>query len=397
MIKLWRKQKILLLHIKTINRFFLTLLILLHSFTILETQTTTRISKVYAFTQSMGECCIETSTNEVLFEHNSHQKLPMASTTKIITAITVLENASLDETVEITDSCEGIEGSSIYLKKGEKYTVEDLLYGLMLRSGNDAAIALALHIGKNTDDFCQIMNNLCKKIGATNTNVCNPHGLNEENHYTTAEDLAKITVYALKNTTFKQIVSTQKKVVTEIISGNTRCFVNKNKLLYRDKRCYGVKTGYTKKAGRCLVSSFQGNDFDVVCVVLNSPQMYERSQEIAQSCFDKYACKIIIGKKSFEDAFSIGDLKTLTIDGDLKEIKLNNCKTESYEVRIDFNNLNKNTKKGGILGKIDIFSQNQLIYSKKIYTLLDIKDERLIQVIKEKARDYQRCINNENK
>ncbi len=393
MIKLWKRQKISLPHIKTINKFCLSLFIIIYACAIFLLQPMTASPvKVCAFTQSRGECCIEIDTNTVLYEHNSHQKLPMASTTKVITAITVLENAELNEIVEINANCVGIEGSSIYLKEGEKYTVEDLLYGLMLRSGNDAAVALALHVGKNISGFCEMMNEICRKVGANNTSVTNPHGLNDENHYTTAEDLAKIAAYALKNETFKQIVSTQKRVATELVSGNKRTFINKNKLLYRDKNCYGVKTGYTKIAGRCLVSAFENDGMNVVCVVLNSPQMYERSQEIAQNCFQNYEYKVIVDKKEFENVFLIDEMKTLTIDSDIKEIKLKDADEKTYETRITFNDFTKTIKKGNILGKIDIYSQNQLIYSRKIYTLIDITNERLMQILKDKAQNYQRYV-----
>lgn len=262
----------------------------------------------------------------------------------------------------------------------------------MLRSGNDAAVALALHVGKSISGFCEMMNGICRKVGANNTNVTNPHGLNDENHYTTAEDLAKITAYALKNETFKQIVSTQKRIATELISGNKRSFINKNKLLYRDKNCYGVKTGYTKIAGRCLVSAFENDGMNLVCVVLNSPQMYERSEEITQTCFQNYGYKLIVDKQEFEKIFSIDEMKTLTIDGDIKEIKLKNDNRKNYEARITLNDFAKTAKKGSILGKIDIYSQNQLIYSRKIYTLIDITNERLMQILKDKAQNYQRYI-----
>ena len=393
MIKLWKRQKISLPHTKIINKFCLSLFIIIYACALLILQPISKIPvKVYAFTQSRGECCVEIGTNTVLFEHNSRQKLPMASTTKVITAITVLENAGLSEIVEIDADCVGIEGSSIYLKEGEKYTVEDLLYGLMLRSGNDAAVALAMHVGKNINNFCEMMNDICRKVGANNTNVTNPHGLNDENHYTTAEDLAKIAAYALKNETFKQIVSTQKRIATELISGNKRTFINKNKLLYRDKNCYGVKTGYTKIAGRCLVSAFENDGMNLVCVVLNSPQMYERSEEIAQICFQNYVYKLIVDKQEFEKVFSIDEMKTLTIDGDIKEIKLKDDNRKNYEARITLNDFAKTAKKGSILGKIDIYSQNQLIYSRKIYTLIDITNERLMQILKDKAQNYQRYI-----
>lgn len=353
-------------------------------------------NRVSAYTISQSECCIEADTGIILHENNANKRLPMASTTKIATAITVIENANLDDIVYIKKEYTGIEGSSIYLKEGDKYTVRDLLYGLMLRSGNDSAVALACHVGKDISHFCSMMNALKEKLGLSNTNFCNPHGLHDENHYTTAYDLAKISAYAIKNPTFKQIVSTQKINVTELTSGAKRTFINKNKMLYRYPGSTGIKTGYTKKAGRCLVSSADKNGMNLVCVVLNSPQMFERSEEILDECSQKYNCKNIINKSEFEEFFSIDDEKILTIDESIKHISKSNTEDFDYTAEITFTKNKLPIKKGKNLGKIDIYSQNQLIYSQKIYTLLDITDAKLIKILKNKAQIYQRCIN-ENK
>ena len=145
-------------------------------------------------------------------------------------------------------------------------------------------------------------------------------------------------------------------------------------------------------AGRCLVSAFENDGMNLVCVVLNSPQMYERSEEIAQTCFQNYGYKLIVDKQEFEKVFSIDEMKTLTIDGDIEEINLKNDNRKNYEARITLNDFAKTAKKGSILGKIDIYSQNQLIYSRKIYTLIDITNERLMQILKDKAQNYQRYI-----
>jgi hypothetical protein len=160
-----------------------------------------------------------------------------------------------------------VEGSSIYLRQGEKLTIRQLLYGLMLRSGNDCAVALAVKIGGNVERFAEMMNELARKIGVEKTNFVNPHGLHDDNHYTTAFDLARISAYAMKNSVFREIVST-KNITISGVEGE-RVLVNKNKMLSTFAGGDGIKTGFTKRAGRCLVSSAIKNGMEVVSVVLN--------------------------------------------------------------------------------------------------------------------------------
>ena len=187
-------------------------------------------------------------SGEVLYSKNEDEKLPVASTTKIMTAIVVIENCKLDDSVLITaDSC-NIEGSSMYLKAGEKYTVRQLLQGMMLVSGNDAAHALALHAAGSVDGFALLMNQKCKELAMQNTNFVNPHGLSENNHYSSAEDMAKLMVYCMENEAFSKLT------VLKSVKIGENSFVNHNKLLYTCPGCVGGKTGYTMAAGRCLVS-----------------------------------------------------------------------------------------------------------------------------------------------
>ena len=173
-----------------------------------------KVSALDLNTSAKAMCVIEMNSGRVVAEKNMDTALPMASTTKIVTALTVIQNCkNLEETIQVADSSIGVEGSSIYLRKGELITVKDLLYGLMLRSGNDSAVALACHVGQNVEGFAKMMNETAKLAGATNSNFVTPHGLDHKDHYTTAYDLAKISAYALKNPIFKEIVSTKKHVV----------------------------------------------------------------------------------------------------------------------------------------------------------------------------------------
>lgn len=240
-----------------------------------------------------SEIAMELTTGRVLHESNADMKLPMASTTKILTAIIIIEDCNLDEVIKVPQEAVGVEGSSIYLAVGEEIDIRDLLYGLMLRSGNDSATALALHHSGNIENFAKIMNERAKKIGTESSNFTNPSGLPDENHYTTARDLCKIARYARQNEIFSKIVSTVN------YTGKYKSFSNKNKMLHMYKGANGVKTGYTVKAGRCLVSSAKRKDMDVICVVLNRPDMYKVSSKILDNCFNNYKLVMIPENKIF--------------------------------------------------------------------------------------------------
>lgn len=212
---------------------------------------------------------LEKSTGSVLLENNSDAVLPMASTTKIMTALVVLESISLDIKVKIPDDAVGVEGSSMYLVKGETLTVEELLYGLMLTSGNDAATALAIAVGGDEQSFVSMMNDKASALGLVNTHFKNPSGLPDDEHYTTAYELALITSFALSNPTFAKIVSTRKIKISYNGNPEGRTLSNHNKLLHLYDDAIGVKTGFTKKAGRCLVGAATRDGVTLICVTLN--------------------------------------------------------------------------------------------------------------------------------
>lgn len=219
---------------------------------------------------AVSACIISGDTNQVIYEKNAYEKLPMASTTKIMTALLALKTASPDDLVTVSANAEGQEGSSIYLARGDKIRMEDLLYGLMLNSGNDAAVAIAEYISGNADSFASEMTALAHKIGAKNTFFKNPNGLDEEGHFTTAYDLAIIASYAMKNPEFRKIVGTIEKQST-INSNDILYFKNHNKLLKMLEGATGVKTGFTKKSGRCLVSAAERDGVELIGVTLNAP------------------------------------------------------------------------------------------------------------------------------
>lgn len=229
---------------------------------------------------------MEASTGAAIYSKNADARLPMASTTKIMTAIVALENSSLDAKVKVSSKAAGTEGSSMYLRAGEILTVRDLLYGLMLPSGNDAANALAEFIGGEGEGFVALMNATAKKLGLENTNFTNPSGLPDNDHYTTATELAKITAYALENPDFVTIVSS-KSYTVKGEGKTTRTLTNHNKLLSLYDGCIGVKTGFTKKAGRCLVSAATREGVTLVCVTLNAPDDWDDHIGALDSGFSK--------------------------------------------------------------------------------------------------------------
>lgn len=230
------------------------------------------------------------ASGRIIYEKNGNKQTPMASTTKILTAIVTLENADLKETVTIESKAAGIGGSRLGLKKNDKITVNDLLYGLMLRSGNDAAVALAIHVGGSIEGFADMMNKKAEELGLTNSHFVVPHGLDNEGHYTTAYELAKMADYALNIPKFKEIVSN--KSATIYINGYPKAINNTNKLLGSVSGVYGVKTGFTNGAGRCLVSSCKRGELDIITVIIGADTNNQRTadtKELIEYAFNNFS------------------------------------------------------------------------------------------------------------
>lgn len=211
---------------------------------------------------------IDRKTNSVLFGKNENSKKKMASTTKIMTATIIIEKCNLSDTIEISKKAAGTGGSRLGLKTGDKITILDLLYGLMLRSGNDAAVALAEYAGGDINGFAELMNAKALELGLTNTHFETPHGLDSNEHYTTAYELAILSNYALNNPTFAKIVGTKNYTIT--INGSPKALSNTNELLGNMEGVYGIKTGFTNGANRCLVTACKRNNIDIICVVLGA-------------------------------------------------------------------------------------------------------------------------------
>lgn len=220
---------------------------------------------------------IDRLSKNILYGKNEKNQVKMASTTKIMTAIVVLENCSLDKTVEVSKKAAGTGGSRLGLKTGDKITIHDLLYGLMLRSGNDAAVCLAESVAGSVTDFANLMNAKAQELGLTNTHLESPHGLDSDEHYTTAYELALLSDYALKNPTFLNIVGTKNYTVS--INGYPKALSNTNELLGNLNGVYGIKTGFTNGANRCLVTACKRGNMDIICVVLGADTKNFRTKD----------------------------------------------------------------------------------------------------------------------
>lgn len=227
---------------------------------------------------SRAAIILERSTGAILFGKNETEIRKMASTTKIMTAIVVLENVeNLSEIVTVSKKASSIGGSRLGLSVGDKISVEDLLYGLLLCSGNDTAIALAEFVGGNLEGFANLMNQKALSLGLNNTHFVTPHGLDNDEHYTTAYELALLTNYALENKTFSEIVSA--RTYTVQINNHTKNISTTNELLGYLNGVYGVKTGFTNGANRCLVTACKREDLDIICIVLGSDTKKFRTQD----------------------------------------------------------------------------------------------------------------------
>lgn len=230
---------------------------------------------------AQGAVVLDADTGAVRFAHHAQEVLPMASTTKIMTALCAIEQGDLDRVYTVKPEYTRAEGSSMYLKPGEKLTIRDTLYGLMLMSGNDAALAIAGEYG-GQEQFVQKMNDKAKELGLSNTHFENPNGLDGETHHTTALELAELTAAALKHRDFREIVGTWST------SRAGRVMTNHNKMLKLYDGAIGVKTGFTKKCGRCLVSAAERNGRTLIAVTLNDPDDWKDHEEMLDAAFAQY-------------------------------------------------------------------------------------------------------------
>ncbi|MDD2446817.1 MAG: D-alanyl-D-alanine carboxypeptidase [Tissierellia bacterium] len=333
---------------------------------------------------------IEENSGRIIYENKAHKKLPMASTTKIMTGLLAIEYGNLDDIVVIGEESIDIEGSSIYLKEGERIKLIDLIYGLILRSGNDSAVAIANHVGNTEENFISIMNDKAKIIGALNTNFVNTHGLYDANHYTTAYDLAIITREALKYKEFEEIFSA-KSYKCDRVTDNY--FVNKNKALWDYEGADGGKTGYTMASGRCLVSSATRDNMRLIAVSLNAPDWFNDNYKLMEYGFENLKLYNIYEK---------GQLITLANvrDGTREKVALVSGKDLIYPLRDDeikdikmSVHLDKKIKapilENDVLGYIEVFLNGSLIRRDNLIAKYEVETvsflNRILQTILNKV------------
>ena len=336
------------------------------------------------------------NSNKVIWGKDENKRTAMASTTKIMTSIIVAENSNLDDIVTISAKAAGTGGSRLGLKKDDKISMRDLLYGLMLRSGNDAAVAIAEHIGGDIPSFAELMNKKAKELNLKDTHFVTPHGLDDPDHYTTAYELAKIADYALENKTIAKVVST--KFYTININGYPKDLSNTNELLGNLNGVNGVKTGFTNNAGRCLVTSVDRNNFNIITVVLQADTKKFRTQDsikLIEYIYENYTpvnIKTIVDEKFNEwcninkKRITIEKAKTSTID-----ISYNNLQNEIVVVKkrdldnitIEINsifNMQAPVEANTIIGTLKVKVKDEIIDTENVC----IKND----VLKKDVKDY---------
>lgn len=303
---------------------------------------------------------LDSKSKVVLYEKNAYELVPMASTTKIMTTLVALKYGDLDKELEISPKSAGIRGSTVGYKKGEKIKLKELLFGLMLRSGNDAAIAIAEGISGSVEEFAKLMNEYASEIGVINTHFQSPHGLDSDEHYSTAYDLAVVTAKAQESKLFNEIVSA--KDVDGKTYGFTRSYHNINKILWEVPEANGVKTGYTGKAGKCLVTSAKVQNNDVIVVVLNCTPRWKETKRIYDYVGKNYEFKKIFSKG---DNVGVVNLDKGTINlqcGD--DIIIPTKHGVEYTVKIlKPEKINHTINKGDKVGTLCILADGQKIYS----------------------------------
>ena len=327
---------------------------------------------VKAFEHSAAAAILyEANTDTVLYETNADEQKLIASTTKIMTALVALNNGDIAEEVVIKPEYTNIEGSSMYLEAGDRYSLQELLYGLLLTSGNDAAVAIACHISGNVEAFAALMNETAKSIGCTNSNFKNPNGLDEEGHYSSARDLALITDTAYENTVFRNIVSTK----SIEIAGHT--YTNHNKLLWQYEDITGVKTGYTNSSGRTLVSCAERDGARYICVTLDDSNDWEDHKAFYDWAFENYRIETITpAAVKYEIEVISGEEKNVSAAVKEGYIFLL-ASDDSYELNVDLKKfLYADVYKGQRVGSVSVIINGNLRMTIPILTSNSVAIDR---------------------
>lgn len=319
---------------------------------------------------------IESDSGDIVYEKDAYVAAPMASTTKIMTALLAIESGKLDSTVTIPKEAVGIEGSSVYLKEGERLTLYQLVQALLLESANDAATAIAIYVGGSYDNFIEMMNVKARQLGLESTHFTNPHGLDDKEHYTTAYDLARLALYAMENPKFEEIAST-KSAVIPLDKDGSRVLVNHNKLLKMYDGTIGVKTGFTKRCGRCLVSCAERDGVRLICATLNAPNDWNDHKNLLDFGFSQYESIVLAEAGDYTLSLDCicgekGTVLCSNYDGlkvTLKKGYKDNIRAVTEYDRL----LCAPIKQGDKVGRIVFYCGDEIIGECKLYAIESIK------------------------
>jgi len=334
-----------------------------------------------------GAVLMDAETGRVLWAKNPHKRLFPASTTKILTAVLALEKGKLDSTVVVSREAAETGGSAIWLEEGEKLTLEDLLYAVLLSSANDAAAAVAEHIGGTQENFVRMMNEKAKAIGAEDTHFVNPHGLHDEKHYTTAYDLALIGRYAMTNSEFEKIAATKKKIIPWAGHDWSRLLINKNNLI-RNPELFpgadGIKNGYTTPAGNCLVASATRNGMRLIAVVLDAPNATGEAVRLLDYGFKNYSKEKLVTKGEILGSFKVKGygrvnlVASRSMGAALREGEKNRVEAVVYAPK----KVDHSVKKGDVMGKIKFTVDGETITTVDLVAAETVKNPWLSGLLK---------------
>lgn len=347
-------------------------------FCTLATASATELPEVTA----KGAVVINAETGEVLFAQGSTKKMPMASTTKIMTTILAIENGTLDEMFTVDEQAVKVEGSSMGLRENDKVTLRALCYGMMLPSGNDAAGCTAVRVGGSIPRFVEMMNEKAAELGMSSTHFVTPSGLDDDTdeHYSTAEDMAKLTRYAMKNDTFREICSAKSAKVTFGSPPYERWLTNTNKLLKTCHGVIGVKTGFTDKAGRCLVSCCQRGGAELICVTLGDRNDWQDHSMLYDRCFPFVSRQTLdVGRESYELAAAGGEKDRVLCKVEPAQAYLLSGKASEVKAVVHLPGfVYAPVRKGELVGRVDHFYKGELIAQSGIYCAeeLDKKEHK---------------------
>ena len=346
------------------------------------------INKNYVDIQVPAAVVIDFDTGRVLYDKNGDEKRKMASLTKIMTSILLVENCDMEEQIEVPKKAAQIGGSTVGLKAGDIVTAKSLLYGMLLPSGNDCAYTVAIHLGGTIENFAKMMNDKAKVLGLTSTNFVNPHGLDNENHYTTAKEMAYLTRYALKNPYIDEAVKT--KSITINFGSFTKTLNNTNSLLRTYEKADGVKTGFTNGAERCLVSSATDNDRRYICVVLGATTTkirFNTSKLLLEETFKKYKTMDISNYLKFYINVNVVKGKIPNYEKSINDNMSYPLTSEEYDsiyIKQDIvQSLEAPVAAGTKIGKVEVYLENEKLYEKEIFLKENIYKKNIMDYINE--------------